>query len=179
MIVVVGTTNPAKLSAVTIALKELFPDRAQDLIVRGVSVKSGVSDQPMSDEETILGATNRAKRALESDAEADFGIGVEGGCQKIGDKYFEGGWTVVVDRNGVIGVGSSARYELSAKIMDKLLQGIELATVIDDISGETDVRSKGGAMGILTNGLLNRDTCYVHGIYFAFSRWISDGKYWN
>ncbi|KAJ3231748.1 hypothetical protein HDU78_007504 [Chytriomyces hyalinus] len=179
MIVVVGTTNPAKLSAVTIAVKNLFPESAHDLIVRGVGVKSGVSDQPMSDEETILGATNRAKRALDSDPEADFGIGVEGGLHKIGDKYFDGGWVVVVDRNGTVGTGCSARYELSAKIMEKILLGSELAPVIDEISGETDVRSKAGAMGILTNGLLNRDVCYVHGIYFAFTRWVSDSKYWN
>ncbi|KAI8612246.1 Non-canonical purine NTP phosphatase/PRRC1 [Chytriomyces sp. MP71] len=178
MIVAVGTTNAAKLSAVRKALEVLFPDKASALEVRGVGVKSGVSDQPMCDEETIQGATNRAQRALDSDTEAQFGIGIEGGCQKIGERWFEAGWTVVVDRNGTVGIGSSARYELSLKIMGHLLSGVELADVIDEISGETDVRSKGGAMGILTSGVLNRDSCYVHGIYFAFAKWISEAKYW-
>ncbi|KAI8616815.1 Non-canonical purine NTP phosphatase/PRRC1 [Chytriomyces sp. MP71] len=165
MIVAVGTTNAAKLSAVRKALEVLFPDKASALEVRGVGVKSGVSDQPMCDEETIQGATNRAQRALDSDTEAQFGIGIEGGCQKIGERWFEAGWTVVVDRNGTVGIGSSARYELSLKIMGHLLSGVELANL--RISGKTEVRSK-GEVWVMISGILRdvlkQDSCYAHKI---------------
>jgi non-canonical (house-cleaning) NTP pyrophosphatase len=40
-------------------------------------IKSGVSHQPLSDDQAIAGATNRARLALES-AVAKLGIGVEG-----------------------------------------------------------------------------------------------------
>ena len=39
-----------------------------------LSVPSGVANQPFSDEETMQGAINRAKRALE-EGEAPIGIG--------------------------------------------------------------------------------------------------------
>ncbi|KAJ3120490.1 hypothetical protein HK100_012780, partial [Physocladia obscura] len=97
MIVAVGTTNKAKVSAVTEAVNNLFP--GQEITVHGVSVLSGVRNQPMSDEETIEGATNRANRAFAVVENADFGVGVEGGIHKIGDRYFDGGWIVVVDKN--------------------------------------------------------------------------------
>ncbi|KAJ3281014.1 hypothetical protein HDU79_011160 [Rhizoclosmatium sp. JEL0117] len=180
MLVAVGTTNLSKLRAVTQALATIFPGRKEcEIVVKGVSVASGVSDQPMSDEETIEGATNRAQRAFAAVEGADFGIGVEGGIHKIGDQYFDGGWVVVVDKDGRAGIGCSARYQLSQKIMELVLKGDELGVVMDRLTGQTDIKQSAGAMGILTNGIVNRDTCMVHGIYFAFSKWISDVKYWE
>lgn len=64
-------------------------------------------------------------------------------------------WQVcVVDRQGRVGWGSSARFELSPKLVGMLKEGKELAEVIDAISGKADVRSREGAMGVLTNGHL-------------------------
>jgi len=92
-------------------------------------VASGVSAQPMSDEESIEGATNRAKASLAATPSADFGVGMEGGIHKLGDKWYECGWIAVIDKKGTIGIGSSARFELSGKIMKEILAGKELATV--------------------------------------------------
>jgi len=61
----------------------------------------------------------------------------------------------VVDREGRLGWGSSARFELSAKLVAMLKEGKELADVIDEVSGKSDVRSNEGAMGIVTNGNLS------------------------
>lgn len=60
----------------------------------------------------------------------------------------------VVDREGQEGWGSSARFELSAKLVNMLKEGRELADVIDEVSGKSDVRSNEGAMGVVTNGNL-------------------------
>jgi hypothetical protein len=40
-----------------------------------------------------------------------------------------------------MGMGSSARFEISEKIIAKLQQGKELAEVMDELTGKTDVRS--------------------------------------
>lgn len=61
----------------------------------------------------------------------------------------------MVDREGRLGWGSSARFELSAKLVAMLKEGKELADVIDEVSGKSDVRSNEGAMGIVTNGNLS------------------------
>lgn len=179
MIVNVGSKNKAKLSAVEQALRVLFPNSSP--VVKGFSVASGVPDQPMTDEQAMLGAKNRAAAALRAGGDdlADFGVGLEGGVQQINGQWFESGWIAVMDKHGHLGVGTSARYELSAKIMDRIFKGQELGDVIDDLSGQSDVRSNAGAMGILTNGILNRDICYMHGLYFAFAPFISHEKYWK
>ncbi len=43
--VIVGSTNPVKISCVRVGFQKLFPDR--EFVVTGVSARSGVSDQPM------------------------------------------------------------------------------------------------------------------------------------
>ena len=57
----------------------------KDAEITSLSVPSGVSAQPFSDEETMQGAINRAKRALEEGA--PIGIGLEGGVMKRSTVY--------------------------------------------------------------------------------------------
>jgi non-canonical (house-cleaning) NTP pyrophosphatase len=113
MLITVGSKNPAKLKAVQIAVDEVIlkvgwdllinasatPNTLKSLVVEGVDVHSGVSDQPMSDEESIKGAITRAKAAFDTNKNSSFGIGLEGGIQQVGDRYFESGWIAVY--NGV------------------------------------------------------------------------------
>lgn len=172
--VVVGSLNKAKIRAAESAFKSM----GLDYSVTGVNVPSDVNDQPLSDQETITGAINRAKRALESNADCKYGIGIEGGIHEINGVWFESGWCAVVSRDGVIGLGSSGRFEVSAKIMDEIHTGKELGPVVDKIMDMNDSRSTQGAMGIVTNGVIPRDTAYTHGIIFAFGKFVSDKRMW-
>lgn len=61
MKIAVGSTNPVKINAVINACTGTWPD----VVVEGFEVSSGVDDQPRSDDETMTGAVNRAKGALE------------------------------------------------------------------------------------------------------------------
>ncbi|KAF8293616.1 hypothetical protein TcBrA4_0075370 [Trypanosoma cruzi] len=127
------------------------------------------------------GAQHRAHEALRLVPEAHYGVGLEGGLEKISDRWFECGWMYVIERStGRCGIGSSARFEMSQKLMSKILdEGKELAEVMDEMTGETDVRSGQGAMGVLTAGYLNRAESYSHGLIFALAPFLSDHKYWE
>lgn len=174
MLIAVGSTNPAKIKAAKLVVKKIFPKAK----VEAVDVSSGVSSQPKTDEESIKGAINRAKKALKN-TNADYGIGMEGGLNKIGKNHFESGWIAVVDKKGNIGLGSSARWQVSGKISKALLEGKELAEVVNTMTGREDVHTKEGIMGLITSGHLPRHIAYTHGIIFAFAPFLSDKKYWR
>ena len=57
--VVVASTNPVKINTTQIGFSQMFPDQKFEFV--GVSVPSGVSDQPMSEEETLDGAMSRVE----------------------------------------------------------------------------------------------------------------------
>lgn len=51
------------------------------------AVASGVSEQPLTSEETKQGSINRAQAALGLAPEAKVGLGIEAGYEKIGGRY--------------------------------------------------------------------------------------------
>jgi inosine/xanthosine triphosphatase len=109
MLVAIGSTNPVKFSATKAAFERAFSAEcaAGVLDFKGVSAASGVSDQPMGDDETRKGATNRAVNAARNfyKSEAcwpDFALGLEGGCEDreeetpiFDSKSFEAGTAAV------------------------------------------------------------------------------------
>ncbi len=80
MKVVVASHNPVKKRSVQVALGECFKKQVE---VIGTHVEPGVSDQPMSEEETWKGATNRVKGASKMDSDAEYFVGIEGGVQVV------------------------------------------------------------------------------------------------
>lgn len=170
--VVVGTTNPAKLAAVKGGLHRIWAS-AQ---VTGVNVPSGVRDQPLTDEEAICGATNRARLALASQT-ADLGVGVEGNTVEIEGQMFSTAWVVIVDQAGKRGLGSSGRFLLPERVAQAIRQGGELGPLMDHFTGEQNTKHKQGAVGILTNGLINRTAALETAVIFALTRFLNPEYY--
>ena len=156
MRIAVGTTNQAKVQAV----KNVFQYDYE--IVNG-KVPSGVSEQPFSDEETIQGAINRAKASIEKFS-ADLGIGLEGGVTETSFGLMLCNWAVLVKRDEpespIIAGGS--RILLPEEISDRLRNGEELGPVMDEYCGETNIGAHEGAIGVFTNGRINREQMFTH-----------------
>lgn len=165
----VGSENPVKLQSVKEAFQKVWPKRKFKVI--GVKVDSGVSSQPMSDEESITGATNRARKALKK-IKADFGVGLEGGIHKIGRRWFDCGWIVVTDKNGKDGVGSSARVETPAIFVEMIMGGTELGDVDDKWFKKKHSKQKEGHFGLMTDGAITRKDGYKDGVIMALSRFL-------
>lgn len=175
----VGTTNAAKCACVEQVAKKVYPD--VEHIIVPVPVVSAVSAQPFSVTETRAGALHRAQAAAAAVPDCDFGVGLEGGVEIVDDLWFECGWMAVVDpKTRRVGWGSSARFQMSEKIMAELRAGKELAEVMEALSGIEKIGTKGGAMGVLTNNNLSRAEAYGHGLIFALAPFLSDPvKYWD
>lgn len=167
--VAVASTNPVKLSATKTAFRKAFPGK--DVRVEGVRISSGVSDQPKTDDETLTGAENRA-RALSNDSEADFCIGIEGGIQRTEHGVEAFAW-VVVQRNGVIGRSRSCSFELPPAVVELLDAGLELGDANDRVFGTENSKHDQGAVGLLTNGVIDRTALYEPAVILALVPFLS------
>ena len=87
---------------------------------------------PKSDEECVIGARNRAISARKK-ADADWGVGIEGGVQETSFGLLLTAWAVVVDKEGKEGVGGSGRLPLPAILADHIRQGAELGPLLDEL----------------------------------------------
>jgi len=170
--VVVGSTNPVKIAAVSAVLA-----RAGCVArVEGISVPSGVSDQPEGDDETILGATQRAKAALEA-SNAELAIGIEGGVVEERSHMRTCAWAAVVARDGRVGVGGSLAMPLPDRVAALVREGLELGLAMDRITGGHDTKRGAGAVGILTAGLVDRQRAYESLVTYALARFLSPAFY--
>ncbi len=167
--VVVGSENPVKIEAVKQAFEIIWPDEAWHVF--GTKTVSGVSDQPMSDEESIKGATNRARLALAHPG-ADFGVGLEGGLQEIQGEWFDCGWIVVLSKEGRRGIGSTIRIVAPEKIMDMIHEGVELGIVTDRFFQAENSKQGKGYFGLMTNDGITRTAGYRDGVVSALAPFL-------
>jgi len=174
MRVALGSTSPPKLKAVKEAFRKAFPESIE---VVSAKMPSGVPDQPASDKETYQGALNRAVRARK-EAKADFGVGIEGGIHKHGHGVFSNAWIVVVGRNGIIGKGTSARFQVPSKVVTLIENGYELGVAMDKVAGTNNIKLKGGAYSVLSDGRLSRAKQYEDGILCALMPFLTP-EYWD
>jgi inosine/xanthosine triphosphatase len=168
MLILVGSENPVKISATRKAFERFY----EGVSVKGMSVSSGVSDMPVN-EETTMGAFNRANElknlSERENLNADFFVGIEGGIGKFFGEWFSFGMMCVIDKEGKRSLGSSPHFQLPPSVINKLLNGIELGDVMDEISGTHNSKQKFGAIGFFTNGAMNREQLYVAGLTAALA----------
>lgn len=154
--VAVGSTNPAKVAAVTAAMSRLCP-RAE---IVPLDVPSGVRAQPWGETETRKGAVERARAALAAGA-ADYGVGLEGGVIENGAGVELVSWVAVVDREGRVGLSSGLRLMLPSASAAKLRAGAELGAVMDELFHTDESKKAAGAVGLLTEGFVSRSEAFA------------------
>ncbi|GGK20153.1 NTPase [Caldalkalibacillus thermarum] len=177
-VIYVGSENPAKIKAVEMAVAHIIrleKERCgnaftlEGIRVQGHAVSSGVSAQPRSDEETIQGALNRC-RALKRKAPAAVCIGLEGGVQESSYGLLLTNWGALIDEAGQTYIAGGLRIPLPPEIAEAVRRGQELGTVIDRYAHQTNVRQKEGAIGILTQGYIDRSQLFRDIVLLLFGQ---------
>lgn len=161
--VIVGSTNPVKVESARQAFAEALFSSVE---VIGVNVPSNVPDQPMSDQETLLGARNRSHAARERYPEADFWVGIEGGVAERDGQVESFGWVYVLSPQRHSSA-RSATFPLPPVVASRLRAGEELGPIVDHLFDEHNSKQKGGAVGLLSRTLVSREALYFQPMVLA------------
>ena len=178
--VAVGSKNPVKVAAVRQAFFRAFPDRP--LVCVGHDVPSGVSDQPWGRDETLKGAIQRAHGALLAETGADYAVGIEGGVVEAPGGLRSVAY-VAIRRRGRdvrLSVEHTASFALPPRV-ERLVRGqepghgkLELGAACDLVFNETNSKQRGGTVGAVTRGLIDRTTYYEHAVICALAPFLHD-----
>jgi len=174
MKVIVGSTNPTKLEAVKQALKIVWPDR--EFSFDTLDAPSGVNEQPLSEQETIKGATNRAQFGLDN-SDADYGVGIEGGMYHIDEQWFVSDWVVIINRAGQKGIGGTSRYPIPQSISQHIDENYDLSAVLEKKHGYKNIGKLDGYAGLTTNNHITRTASNRDATVIALAPFIRD--FWN
>ena len=171
--IIIASKNPAKIQAVENAFSKVFPNEVFKYV--GVSVPSGVPDQPIGEDETFAGAENRVDNAMK-ECDGDYWVGLEGGVANSGSQLEAFAWMVIKSKNRH-GKGRTGSFFLPAKVAELVNEGMELGHADDVVFGQSNSKQKVGAVGLLTNNLLTRTTYYEQALILALIPFINQDHY--
>lgn len=172
MRIVVTSRNPVKIEAVRKGFQSQFSGHEIQLIP--VSVESGVSDQPMSDHETRQGARNRVNNARLESVDADYWVGLEGGLDMFDGHLMAFAWMVIANREAQVSETRSVTLPLPPGIQELVLGGMELGEANDQVFSTINSKQGGGAFGLLTDGLMTRESIYTQTLILALIPFVHE-----
>jgi len=172
--IVVASLNPVKIQCVRAGFEKMFPQIPYE--IQGVSVPSGVSVQPATDAETLLGAQNRAEAARRLLPNADYWVGVEGGIDDNGVEMEAFAWVVVLSRSA-LGKARTGAFTLPQVLADLVRQGMELGEADDRVFGRSNSKQENGAIGLLTDNAIDRAGYYEQAVVMALIPFKNPGLY--
>lgn len=202
IILAVGTKRGPKLNAVSEAL-DLFsavlaPETQFEVV--GVEVESGVSHTPLSREELMRGARQRAEALVrlagQNGAAWKYFVGLEGGLDVVQEsatpeemlrhaaskqighrRVFLESWAYV--SNGARGhYGRSGGIEIPETLAREVLDnGVELSVAIDKFAGAVGIRDAQGAWGVLSSNFITRQEAFRVAVVAAFAPFYNESMY--
>jgi len=186
LIIAVGSTRKPKLAAVREAVDGMSDLLAAETSIEivGVEVESGVNHTPLSCEESMRGARQRAEwlqQVAKREAKPwNYFVGLEGGIAVIGDgerRVFLESWAYVSD--GTRGhFGRSAAVELPEALAEEVfVRGKELSIAIDQFAGEAGIRDAQGAWGVLSGNKITRQEAFRVALIAAFAPFFNQPMY--
>ncbi len=154
-----------KINGVQRAFRKLSHTSPFDSVVfEPMHVESGVQATPLSIDELMTGARQRAETAFARGAskspELILSVGVEGGLYVSQTHAFLQSWACIYDGER-FSFGSSGSIEIPRVLSDAVVRdGADLGKVIDIFAEQNDVRSNQGTWGILTGDLITREDSF-------------------
>jgi inosine/xanthosine triphosphatase len=152
----IGSKNRVKIDALTEILKE-YPDFLDAEII-SKDVDTGVSHQPKSLDETIMGAMSRAKNCF---GDCDYSVGLESGLMKVPETktgYMDTTACAIYDGKH-FHLGLSSCFEYPPKVVKYVLENnAELSDAFRELgfTKKAKIGEEEGIIGVLTKGKLVR-----------------------
>lgn len=168
MKIAIWTMSPPKVAAIEEAIKTCIYFKDKEVEIIPLKVASDISDMPITLEENMTWAKNRAHNC-KKEIEADFYIWMEGWTNITQDKAYLFWVVYILDNNGQWHFGFSNMMEVPEYFRQKIYdEWLELWPVLSEATKEENASKKWGAFGHWSDDMLTRKDQFV----LAFLSWI-------
>jgi len=172
--VIVGSKNPVKVACTKDAFVHAFGSHFE---VMGVDASSNIAAQPRTEEETLVGARNRANHAKIIVPEVDYWVGIEGGVDEDSQGMYAFAWVYVLHRSGKSSQSKTGTFYLPPQVVALIRGGMELGHADDLVFQAQNSKQQGGSVGLLTHGLITREAYYQQAMVLALIPFLNESLY--
>ncbi len=161
MKIAIWTKSPPKVKAIEQAINDVIYFKDKDIEIIPLKVESEISDMPISLEENMLGAKNRAWNC-KKEVKADFYIWMEGWTTIIKNKAYLFGVVYILDKEWNSHYGISNMMEVPEYFRKKIYnEGLELWPVLAEATKQENASKKWGAFAHWSDNMLTRTDQFV------------------
>lgn len=161
MKIIIGTKSLPKVLAIEEAIKKCIYFKNKDYEIIPLKVESWISDMPISENENMLWAKNRAENCMKNN-KADFYVGMEGWTTMIWNKAYLFGVVYILNNSWKGHYWFSNKIEVPeffrAKIYD---ENFELWPVLSEATKEKWASQKWWAFAHWSDWMLTRKDQFV------------------
>ncbi len=168
--VTVGSTNPVKVAAVREVITRFHPQA----VIASAEPSGHFPEQPWGAE----AAQGALRRALECIGNGDLGVGIEAGVVEMEDGLYDVQHCAIVDGMGRVTRGQGMGFRYPPAIADRVRHGMSVGQACAELFEEGDQGSGMGAIGILTNGAMDRQALTEQAVLAAMVPRIRKDIYW-
>jgi non-canonical (house-cleaning) NTP pyrophosphatase len=180
IVIAVGSTRKPKVEAVRNALAAFGPLLGTTAVfeIVPIEVPSGVRHTPLSREDLMAGARQRAEALVrishDTRAPWNYFVGLEGGIDVIHEGaqrwVFLESWAYVADDAGRGSFGRSGAVLVPEALAKSVVEdGVDLSEAIDAFAGGRGIRDGQGAWGVLTRNVITRQDAFRVAVVSAFA----------
>ncbi|KAG9247353.1 inosine triphosphate pyrophosphatase-like protein [Calycina marina] len=145
--IAVASRNPVKIGAALTGFQSMF--QSQRFTAEGITVPSGVAEQPFTDSETLQG-------------------GVENTPDQVAGSLQSFAWVVVIgEAGGRIGKARTAMFYQPEVVAKLVREGMELGHADDKVFGRSNSKQQNGSVGLLTGDMIGRKAYYLQAVILA------------
>jgi non-canonical (house-cleaning) NTP pyrophosphatase len=157
MKIVIWTQSPPKVAAIEEWVKNSPYFAGEEIEIIPLKVSSGISDMPLSLEENMAWAKNRAENARKELKDADFYIWMEWGTTIIGDKAYLFWVVYILSKDWEGHFWFSGKMEVPKIYMKRLYEDREKLHIIEeDLHWMKDLSNKNGSFWLWSDDTLTR-----------------------
>jgi len=98
--------------------------------------------------------------------QAAYWVGIEGGVEERQGSMDAFAW-IVVSAPPLLGKSRTGTFNVPEEVAALVRQGHELAAAVEKVYQHTQVKSTTGAVGVLTEGVIDRVQLYEHAMVLA------------
>jgi inosine/xanthosine triphosphatase len=178
-VVAIGSRNRAKVGGV----RRIFIRFFQDVEFKELDLTARVKIQPMTLDETVKGARQRAEFSIKKEG-ADFGVGVEAGIIKLAEENKGRGFflnvqvAAIVDSAHHLSFGLSSGFPIPPSLVT-IMEGerAELDRYARELTGAKTIREEHGVVYHLSKRRLSRVEMTEQCVSMALIPWLNKGTF--
>ncbi len=161
MKIIIWTKSPPKVKAIEEAIQKCVYFKNKKIEIDSIKVESWISDMPISIEENMEWAKNRALNC-KKEKEADFYIWMEWGTNIVWEKAYLFWVVYILDNDWNGHFGFSNMMEVPEFFKQKIYEeNLELWPILSEVTKEENASKKWWAFGHWSDGMYTRKDQFV------------------